>query len=72
VRVVPDSDFSSWRARATDEGEVLNAAAYSLLVRTPVNTQMKTYGSVDPNLFERIVQQNTAPEPTASPPKLEN
>ena len=69
VRVVPDSEFSSWRARATDEGAVLNAAAYSLLARTPVNTLMQTYRSVDPNLFDRIVQQNGAAEPTASPPK---
>jgi cytochrome o ubiquinol oxidase subunit 2 len=72
VHVVPDSEFSSWHARAADEGAVLNAAAYSLLARAPVNTQMQTYRSVDPNLFERIVQQNTAAEPTASPPKSEN
>jgi cytochrome o ubiquinol oxidase subunit 2 len=69
VHVVPASDFSSWRARARSEGAVLNAAAYSQLARTAGTTQMQTYRSVDPNLFERIVQQNTAAEPTAAPPK---
>jgi cytochrome o ubiquinol oxidase subunit 2 len=69
VHVVPASEFSSWRTRATDEGAVLNADAYLQLARTAGNTQMQTYRSVDPNLFERIVQQNAAAEPSASPPK---
>jgi cytochrome o ubiquinol oxidase subunit II len=69
VHVVPASEFSSWRARATDEGAVLNADAYSQLARAAGNTQMQTYRSVDPNLFERIVQRSGAAEPTASPPK---
>jgi len=69
VHVVPASEFSSWRARATGEGAVLNADTYSHLARTAVDAQMQTYRSVDPNLFDRIVQQNVAAEPTASPPK---
>jgi cytochrome o ubiquinol oxidase subunit 2 len=69
VHVVPASEFSSWRARATGEGAVLNADTYSHLARTAVGAQMQTYRSVDPNLFDRIVQQNVAAEPTASPPK---
>jgi hypothetical protein len=69
VHVVPASEFSSWRARATGEGAVLNADTYSQLARTAVDAQMQTYRSVDPNLFDRIVQQNVVAEPTASPPK---
>jgi cytochrome o ubiquinol oxidase subunit 2 len=69
VHVVPASEFSSWRARATGEGAVLNADTYSQLARTAVDAQMQTYRSVDPNLFDRIVQQNVAAEPTASPSK---
>ena len=69
VHVVPASKFSSWRARATGEGAVLNADTYSQLARTAVDAQMQTYRSVDPNLFDRIVQQNVAEEPTASPSK---
>jgi cytochrome o ubiquinol oxidase subunit 2 len=69
VHVVPASEFSSWRAHAASEGPVLNAEAYSQLARTAVNTQMQTYRSVEPTLFERIVQQNTVAESTASPPE---
>jgi cytochrome o ubiquinol oxidase subunit 2 len=67
VHVVPASEFSGWRARAQGEGVVLNAAAYSQLARPAGNTPMQTYRSVDPHLFERIVQQNTAAEPIAPP-----
>src|SRR6266436_5623314 len=66
VHVVPASEFSSWRTRATDEGAVLNADAYLQLARAAGNTQIQTYRSVDPNLFDRIVQQNGAAEPAAS------
>ncbi|MDB6102123.1 MAG: cyoA [Gammaproteobacteria bacterium] len=69
VHVVPASEFSSWRARASGEGVVLDTAAYADLAGTPGNTQLQTYRSVDPNLFERIVQRNGAPELTAAPPK---
>src|SRR5258708_4343109 len=69
VHVVPASEFSTWRTRATGEGSVLDADAYLQLARTAGNTQMRTYRSVDPNLFQRIVQQNGAAEPTASAPK---
>jgi cytochrome o ubiquinol oxidase subunit II len=65
VHVVPASEFSSWRARATGEGAVLNADAYSQLARTGVDTQMQTYRTVDPRLFDRIVRQNAVAEPTA-------
>jgi cytochrome o ubiquinol oxidase subunit 2 len=69
VHVVPATEFSSWRARASREGVVLDTAAYADLAGTPGNTQSQTYRSVDPNLFERIVQRNGAPELTAAPPK---
>jgi cytochrome o ubiquinol oxidase subunit II len=67
VRVVSDSEFSRWRARTAGEGAVLNADAYAQLARTAGNTPIQTYRGVDPKLFERIVQQNVALEPTASP-----
>ena len=67
VHVVPASEFSSWRARATGEGAALDADTYFELAHTPGNMQMQTYGRVDPHLFETIVQQKTAAEPTAPP-----
>jgi cytochrome o ubiquinol oxidase subunit 2 len=69
VHAVPAAEFSNWRVRASVEGAVLNADTYSQLARAGVDTQMQTYRSVDPNLFDRIVQQNVVAEPTASPPK---
>jgi cytochrome o ubiquinol oxidase subunit 2 len=69
VHVVPASEFSSWRARASGEGVVLDTAAYADLAGTPGNTQSQTYRSVDPNLFQRIVQRNGAAELTAAPRK---
>jgi cytochrome o ubiquinol oxidase subunit 2 len=69
VHVVPASEFSSWRARASGAGVVLDTAAYADLAGTPGNTQLQTYRSVDPNLFERIVQRNGAAELTAVPTK---
>jgi len=67
VHAVPAAEFSNWRVRASGEGTVLNADTYSQLARAAVDTQMQTYRSVDPNLFDRIVQQNAVAEPTASP-----
>jgi cytochrome o ubiquinol oxidase subunit 2 len=60
VHAVPPSEFESWLARTRGEGPALNADTYSQLARSDSNTKVQTYGSVDPTLFERIVQQ-TAP-----------
>jgi cytochrome o ubiquinol oxidase subunit II len=68
VHVVTASEFSSWRARVTGAGAVLNADAYAQLAGASGN-QMQTYGTVDPQLFDRIVRQNAVAEPTAPPPK---
>jgi cytochrome o ubiquinol oxidase subunit 2 len=56
VHAVPASEFESWLARTRGVGPALNADAYAQLAR-PGSTNVQTYGSVDPNLFERIVQQ---------------
>jgi cytochrome o ubiquinol oxidase subunit 2 len=64
VHAVPPSEFESWLARTRGEGPALNADAYSQLERAGI-ANVQTYGNVDPNLFERIVQQ-TAPR-AASP-----
>jgi cytochrome o ubiquinol oxidase subunit 2 len=69
VHVVPASEFSSWRARVTGAGALLNADAYAQLAATSGNTRTQIYGTVDPQLFDRIVQRNAVAEPTASSPK---
>jgi cytochrome o ubiquinol oxidase subunit 2 len=55
VHAVPVADYDRWLARTRGAGPALNAAAYSQLARPEGNAPAHTYGSVDPNLFERIV-----------------
>jgi hypothetical protein len=69
VHVVPAAEFSSWRARAAGTGAVLNADAYAQLAGTPGISQMQTYRTVDPQLFDRIVRQDAVAEPSAPPTK---
>jgi cytochrome o ubiquinol oxidase subunit II len=65
VHAVPGSQFPGWLARVRAAGMALDADTYSQLARPGSNAKMQTYGSIDPNLFERIVQQTTqlAPAP---------
>jgi cytochrome o ubiquinol oxidase subunit II len=67
VHAVPPSEFQSWLARTRGVGPELNADAYSQLARAGTLTKAQIYGSVDPNLFERIVQQTA--QRSASPHK---
>jgi cytochrome o ubiquinol oxidase subunit II len=67
VHAVPVSDFRSWLARTRGAGTALDADTYSQLAHTGSNTQTKTYGGVDPMLFEHIVQ--TTGQPFAAPHK---
>jgi cytochrome o ubiquinol oxidase subunit 2 len=61
VHALPAAEFQGWLARTRNEGTVLNADAYSQLERAAIDTTLETYGSVDPSLFERIVQQSAPP-----------
>jgi cytochrome o ubiquinol oxidase subunit 2 len=65
VHAVPASEFKSWLARTRGDGPSLNADAYSQLARPGSNTPVQAYGSVDPKLFERIVEQ-AAPRAASS------
>jgi len=61
VHAVPHAEFESWLARTRRAGPALNADAYSQLARASSNPKVQIYGSVDPDLFERIVQQAAPP-----------
>jgi cytochrome o ubiquinol oxidase subunit 2 len=67
VHAVPATEFASWLARTREAGPALDADAYSQLARQEGDAQARTYGDVDPNLFERIANP-TAP-PAAAPTK---
>jgi cytochrome o ubiquinol oxidase subunit II len=68
VHVVPASEFSSWRASVAGAGAALNAETYARLAGASGN-KTQIYGTVDPQLFGRIVQQNAVAEPDTPPPK---
>jgi cytochrome o ubiquinol oxidase subunit II len=59
VHAVPAAGFESWLAVAQSEGEILDAGAYSQLARTGSDVSIKTYGNVEPDLFERIELEST-------------
>lgn len=59
VHAVPAAAFSSWLGQAQAEGEMLDARAYSKLARTGSDVSLKTYGSVERGLFERIEREST-------------
>jgi cytochrome o ubiquinol oxidase subunit II len=67
VHAVPATEFASWLAHTREVGPALDADAYSQLARPEGDAQARTYGDVDPNLFERIANP-TAP-PAAAPTK---
>lgn len=64
VHAVSEAEFASWLARTHGAGPMLNAKAYAQLARAG-NATLQTYRSVDPMLFEHIVQ--TSAQPLAAP-----
>jgi len=66
VHAVPSAEFQSWLARTRGAGPALNAGAYQQLALATGRQQTQTYGSVDSQVFERILRQG-APLPAASP-----
>jgi cytochrome o ubiquinol oxidase subunit 2 len=59
VHAVPAPAFSNWLAVAQAQGERLDAGAYSQLARTGSDVSIKTYATVEPDLFERIERETT-------------
>ena len=63
VKAVPAGDFDGWVAQARGSGSVLDDPGYADLAKPSHAVPPTTYRSVDPNLFERIIDQTTgAPE----------
>jgi cytochrome o ubiquinol oxidase subunit II len=77
VKAVPAADFEGWVAQVRGSGPALDIPAYAQLAKPSQAVPPTTYRSVDPNLFERIVDQTAlnpepmrtgrAPAPPASP-----
>src|SRR6266550_2466632 len=53
-------DFQSWVAQTRGAGPALDAAGYAVLAKPSKAVPPATYGAVEPDLFERIVNETAA------------
>jgi cytochrome o ubiquinol oxidase subunit 2 len=60
AKAVPAGDFEAWVAQVRGAGSPLNDAGYAELAKPSRAVPPKTYGSVAPQLFERIVDQTAS------------
>ena len=54
---VPAGDFAGWVAKVQGQGSALDDPGYAQMTKPSTAVPPTTYRSVDPNLFERIVEQ---------------
>jgi cytochrome o ubiquinol oxidase subunit II len=59
AKAVPTADFDSWVAAVRSGGSALDDAGYAELAKPSQAVPPTTYRSVEPKLFERIVDQTT-------------
>ena len=69
VRSVPASDFNAWLEQTRGTGSALDDATYAELAKPSKAVPPTTYRSVDPKLFERILDQTKAGGGTADLPQ---
>ena len=62
VKAVPAGDFAGWVAQVRGSGSALDIPGYAELAKPSQAVPPTTYRAVDPELFERIVDQ-TALDP---------
>jgi cytochrome o ubiquinol oxidase subunit II len=67
VKSVPFADFNAWLEQARATGSALDDVAYAALAKPSKAVPPTTYHSVDPKLFERIVDETIAG--ASSPPR---
>jgi len=67
VKSVPAADFDTWLEQTRGTGSGLDDASYAELARPSQNVPPTRYRSVEPKLFERILDQTTASPGTAHP-----
>jgi cytochrome o ubiquinol oxidase subunit II len=60
AKAVPADDFNAWLAQARGTGSALDDAGYAELAKPSKAVPPTTYRSVEPKLFERILDQTTA------------
>jgi cytochrome o ubiquinol oxidase subunit 2 len=60
AKAVPAGDFDSWVATARGTGSALDNTAYAELAKPSEVVPPKTYRSVEPKLFDRIIEQTVS------------
>jgi cytochrome o ubiquinol oxidase subunit 2 len=67
AKAVPARDFNAWVQQARGTGSALDDAGYAELAKPSKAVLPATYRSVEPKLFERILDQTTrGPDNTSS------
>ena len=67
VKAVPAGDFDRWVAQVRGSGSALDDAAYAELAKPSIAVPPRTYRSVGPKLFERIIEQTVSGLPLPNP-----
>src|SRR5277367_7130577 len=60
AKAVPARDFDAWVTQARGTGSALDDAAYTALAKPSLAVPPTTYRSVEPELFEHIIQQTVS------------
>jgi cytochrome o ubiquinol oxidase subunit II len=60
TKAVPAGNFDAWVAQARGAGSALDDVGYAQLAKPSIAVPPGTYRSVEPNMFERIIDQTTA------------
>jgi cytochrome o ubiquinol oxidase subunit 2 len=60
AKAVPAGDFNAWVTQARGAGSALDEAGYAKLAKPSKAVPPETYRSVEPNLFERIIDQTVS------------
>src|SRR5262249_47236043 len=60
VKSVPAGDFNTWLAQVRGAGSALDDATYAELAKPSKDVPPTTYRSVDPKMFERIIDWTVA------------
>jgi len=63
VKSVPAADFNAWLEQVRGSGSALDDAGYAELTKPSKAVPPTTYRSVQPKLFERIIDQTAAGPP---------
>ncbi|WP_158816665.1 ubiquinol oxidase subunit II [Methylocapsa sp. S129] len=61
VRALPTDAYAKWIADAKTSGSTLNAEGYGRLAKQSERDKPVTYGSIDPKLFDAIVNETAPP-----------